>query len=140
MTVDESALAALKYAYKQWDATKGDSGNVWLALCADNISFTSLSDGSPGLEFSRAGSSKEDLVRYLTGLAKDWTMNFYRVDSYLVDGDQVVCRGECSFQNRHTGKKITTPKADFWRFKDGKIVEFSEFYDTAQMNEACKSD
>jgi uncharacterized protein len=32
----------------------------------------------------------------------------------------------------------TTPKADFWTFRDGKVVEFHEFYDTAALIAAGK--
>ena len=28
---------------------------------------------------------------------------------------------------------VDTPKADFWTFRDGKIVEFYELYDTAAL-------
>jgi ketosteroid isomerase-like protein len=28
---------------------------------------------------------------------------------------------------------VSTPKADSWRFADGKAVEFYEFFDTAQV-------
>jgi ketosteroid isomerase-like protein len=31
---------------------------------------------------------------------------------------------------------VSTPKADSWRFADGKAVEFCEFYDTAQLRDA----
>jgi ketosteroid isomerase-like protein len=33
---------------------------------------------------------------------------------------------------------VTTPKVDVWRFRDGKAVEFSEFYDTAQAYAAAQ--
>ena len=33
--------------------------------------------------------------------------------------------------NRKTGKIAETPKVDFWRFRDGKAVEFYEYFDTA---------
>jgi ketosteroid isomerase-like protein len=28
---------------------------------------------------------------------------------------------------------VDTPKIDFWRFRDGKVVEFYEYYDTARV-------
>ena len=50
----------------------------------------------------------------------------------------VVAIGECSFTNRHTGKTVTTPKVDVSQFLHGKIVEVSEFYDTAQTIAAAR--
>ena len=35
------------------------------------------------------------------------------------------------------GKAFDTPKADFWRLRDGKIVEFYEYFDTAQVMAAA---
>jgi ketosteroid isomerase-like protein len=32
---------------------------------------------------------------------------------------------------------VSTPKADVWRMKDGKAVEFYEYYDTAQVHAAA---
>jgi ketosteroid isomerase-like protein len=34
--------------------------------------------------------------------------------------------------------KGATPKADFWTFRNGKAVEFHEFYDTAALIAAAK--
>jgi uncharacterized protein len=56
----------------------------------------------------------------------------YRVDEYIAQGDRVVALCHCSFKNKRTGKILGTPKADFHKFRDGKICEFFEFYDTAQ--------
>jgi len=58
-------------------------------------------------------------------------MNFYRPDEFLAAGDVVLMIGTCSFKNKATGKTFATPKADLWRFEDGKAVEFFEYYDTA---------
>ena len=42
-----------------------------------------------------------------------------------------VARGSTAWINKKTGKKAETPKVDFWRFRDGKAVEFYEYFDTA---------
>jgi ketosteroid isomerase-like protein len=58
-------------------------------------------------------------------------MIYYKVDEFIADGDAVVARGSCAWTNKRTGKRAETPKVDFWRFKDGKAVEFYEYFDTA---------
>ena len=58
-------------------------------------------------------------------------MIYYRVDEYIAQGDRVVALGQVSFKHKKTGKTLATPKADFHKFRDGKISEFFEFYDTA---------
>jgi len=42
-------------------------------------------------------------------------------------------RGSTAWRHKRTGKVADTPKVDFWRFRDGKAVEFYEYYDTAAV-------
>jgi uncharacterized protein len=58
-------------------------------------------------------------------------MIHYTVDEYIAQDDAVFARGSTAWRNKKTGKTVDTPKADFWRFRDGKVVEFYEYYDTA---------
>ena len=60
----------------------------------------------------------------------------YRVDHLVAQGDRVVMLGFCSFRHRKTGKVVSTPKADAWRFEGGMAVEFYEYFDTAQVHAA----
>ena len=55
---------------------------------------------------------------------------------YIAQDDRVVVLGHCAWKFKQTGKIVETPKADSWRFKDGKAVEYYEFYDTAQVHAA----
>jgi len=58
-------------------------------------------------------------------------MIYYCVDEYIAQGDRVVALCQVSFKHNKTGKILFTPKADFHKFRDGKICEFFELYDTA---------
>ena len=138
MSIDKMTLHALKHAYSEWNRTLGGSADVWLGLLADDICFGSLANGADAMKFTEACHSKEAVVDYFKGLAAEWEMKHYRIDDYIVDGDKVVARGDCRFQHRKTGMELTSPKADFWKFKDGKAVEFFEFYDTARAFEAAQ--
>ena len=55
----------------------------------------------------------------------------YTADEFVAQGDRVVMLGSCEWKHRGTGKTVKTPKADVIRMRDGKIVDFMEFYDTA---------
>ena len=39
--------------------------------------------------------------------------------------------GRCTWQHRKSGKKASTPKADFHWMRDGKIRKLQEFHDSA---------
>ena len=129
---ENSNVAALKDAYRQWHETKGGSVAHWLALMADDVKFHSLADGAKAMEFTHASNCKDDVKRYFAGLTGDWEMIFYVIDEYIAQGDRVVALGRCSFKHRKTGKILETAKADFHKFRGDKICEFFEFYDTAK--------
>ena len=80
--------------------------------------------------------SRDQLAQYFAGLKRDWEMIEYVAENFVAQGDRVVMLGHCSWRNRHTGKVVATPKADSWRFADGKAIEFYEYYDTAQLRDA----
>ena len=74
----------------------------------------------------------------MSGLIAMFEMIHYTVDFYVAEDDRVVAVGSTSWRNRETGEKFDTPKVDIVRFKDGKITEFFEIYDTAAVL-ACGS-
>lgn len=132
MSTEDSNVAVLKEAYRQWHDTKAGSVDHWLALMTDDVKFRSLAEGAKPMEFTRTSTCKDDVKRYFAGLTGDWQMIYYRMDEYIAQGDRVVALGSCSFEHKKTGKILETPKADFHKFRDGKICEFFEFYDTAR--------
>jgi len=130
---EQRNIAILKDTYVAWDACKGADASVWTKLVAPAFMMHSLAEGREHMEFTAKICCPADFDRYFEGLARDWSMNFYRIDRYVAQGNMVVALGECSFTNRHTGKTVTTPKVDVFQFLHGKIVEVSELYDTAQI-------
>jgi ketosteroid isomerase-like protein len=132
MANENENVAILKTAYRLWHDTKGKSVDHWLDNMTDDVKFRSLAEGAKRMEFTRTSSCKDEVRHYFAGLTADWEMIYYRVDEYVAQGDRVVALGQISFKNKHTGKILETPKADFHKFRDDKICEFFEFYDTAQ--------
>ena len=137
MTQEESNIAILKDAYRAWHKTKGDS-KVWMDILADEIAFGSAADGRPGLDFTKARASKQEVAKYFKGLKQDWEMEFYHINEFVAQGERVVALAEVSWINRQTGKLLRMPKADVWMLKDGKATQFMEFYDSQKAIEACQ--
>ena len=92
-----------------------------------------LAGGAPGAEFTVECRSRTDFVRYLEGLTRDWEMIHYETSVFAADNDRVVMLGSTAWRNRRTRKVVDTPKADLVTFRNGRIVDFSEFYDTAKL-------
>ena len=132
MSQEDAQVNLLKEAYKKWHETKAGSVDHWLELMTDDIQFRSLAAGAPNMEFTRTSACKDEVKEYFSQLTSQWEMISYTVNEYIAQDNRVVALGNCSFRNRQTGKILDTPKADFHTFREGKICEFFEFYDTAQ--------
>jgi ketosteroid isomerase-like protein len=138
MTVEADNIAILKRAYEDWDRSKGAGTDYMMAVFHENVRLTSLADGADPVAFTSARKGKEDFLNYIDGLTRDWEMIFYRVDEYIAQGERVVAIGSTSWRNKKTRKILTTPKVDIWRMKNGKAIEFAEYYDTAKLIAAAQ--
>lgn len=134
--MEQQNTQVLREAYKKWHDEKASkaAADHWLGIMADKIDFRSVGVALPGVPLSQAGTSKADVGVYLGTLRRDWEMLYYNVEDYVAQGDRVTAITNVSFRHRGTGKVVTTPKADVWRFDtDGKAVAFFEYYDTAAL-------
>ncbi|HJS03719.1 MAG TPA: nuclear transport factor 2 family protein [Variovorax sp.] len=134
MTEEESNnVALLKKGYALWNQSKADCEGVscWMALLSDDVQWRSLAAGAAGMEFTRACRSKDEVQNYFQELGKDWELLSYDANEFIAQGDRVVMLGSCEWKHRGTGKIVKSPKADVHRLRDGKVVDFMEFYDTA---------
>ena len=137
MSDEARNVEVLRHAYRRWSDTRGGSVDDWMKICADEIAFGSIAQGSPeGAKYLTAYHNKEQLREYFAGLAHDWEMIEFVAENFVAQGDRVVMLGRCAWKYKRTGKVVWTPKADSWRFANGKAVEFYEFYDTAQVHQA----
>ena len=132
MSQEDAQINLLKEAYQRWHDTKAGSVDHWLELMTDDIQFRSLAGGAANMEFTKTSTCKDEVKQYFSQLTSQWEMIHYTIQEYVAQGNRVVALGSCSFRNRQTGKILDTPKADFHKFRAGKICEFFEFYDTAQ--------
>jgi len=132
MQAESDNLALIREAYQQWHDSRGASVGKWLDLMSHGVRFRSLAGGAAGLEFSRDCANRDEVARYFAELGNDWDMIHYTVDELIAQGDRVIMLGSCGWKNRRTGIAVQTPKADFLRMKDGKVIEFFEFFDTAK--------
>jgi uncharacterized protein len=138
MSDEARNVEMLKQAYGRWGETSGHSADDWMKICADDIAFGSIAEGrSQAARYLTSYSSRDALKEYFAGLTRDWEMVESKVDHYVAQGDRVVALGHCSWRFKKTGKVVSTPKCDSWRIENGKVVEFFEYYDTAQVMAAA---
>lgn len=137
MANEAENVALLKHAYGRWHDTKAGSVGDFLAIVDDHVLWGSIPRGQAPLEFATQYNSKSALHAYFDGLTTEWAMLHYTIDQYVADGDMVVARGSTSWKNKKSGKTFETPKVDVWRFKNGKAIEFYEYFDTATVMAAA---
>jgi ketosteroid isomerase-like protein len=96
------------------------------------VKFRSLAEGAKAMAFTRTSRWKDEVRGYFAGLTSEWEMLSYTIDEYIAQSDRIVAVGNCAFKHKKTGKILEALKADFHKFRAGKICEFLEFYDTAK--------
>jgi uncharacterized protein len=133
----ETAIEGLKAAYKAWSDTRGGSIETWGNLLADTVDFRSLADGRLGIPWTKTRRSPAEVREYLHGLTSTFAMDHYTIDRIVCQDDTIVVICSTGWRNKATGKRFDTPKVDVWRVKDGKIISFFEYYDTAAVGEAA---
>jgi ketosteroid isomerase-like protein len=116
--------------------TKGDGHDCIFDAIADDVLWRSV--GPPSrLPFARSRRGRDEVRAYFRALNQDWEMISYKVNELIGQRDRVVALADVCFCHRQTGKLVATLKADVFRLRDDKIVEFCEFFDTAAAVEAA---
>ena len=135
---EEENVDSILRGYEMWRNRDPGGIDYWMGLIADDVRWRSITDGAPGMEFSRECSGKDDVRRYFAELAADWQMVEFQLDEVIAQRDRVVAVGTCAWRHIRTGRTVSTPKVDLFRMKDGKVTEFFEMFDTAKAYAAAR--
>ncbi|MEP3478211.1 MAG: nuclear transport factor 2 family protein [Fuerstiella sp.] len=140
MSVEQN-VRKLRMGYAAWSVSKGEAIDYWISLIGENIRWSSVVDeSSPGMGFAVDCRSKDEVQSYFNNLGAIWEMVFFDFEETVAQDDRVIVFANCKWKNRVTGKSVETKKIDAFRFKDGKIIEFQEFFDTAKAIAASTPD
>jgi ketosteroid isomerase-like protein len=78
---------------------------------------------------------RKAVLEALGGIAKEYVLERYEPRIILVEGDRAAVMSDVAFQQRSTGRTVSTQLANFLRFRDGKLVEFREFANSFDLVE-----
>lgn len=67
----------------------------------------------------------------------EWDGFTVNPETLLQDGDAVVALGRYRGTFRATGRAIDAQFAHVWTLRDGRVVQFQQYVDTAQVARAC---
>ena len=137
-TAETENARVVKAIYGGWSGSKGAGVDDVGRYIAEDVQWRSLADGRPGAAFTAARSGRDAALAYLFELTANWSMNYYEVKNVITEGDFAVVIADISWTNKKSQKTFEGEKVDVIRFSDGKIAEFSEYYDTIGLIEASQ--
>lgn len=106
---------------------KGDIPSVLGALAPD-VHWTEA-EGGPygGVSIGPEGV----LEKVFMPIGAQWDGFTVVPAEFIADGATVVALGEYSGTYKATGKSFKAPFAHVWKFRDGKVISFQQYTDTA---------
>ena len=100
--------------------TLADDVRWWVAPVA-NVPYTGARSGHAGAaEFFALLAQCEDVLQF-------------EPRDFIAQGDQVVVRGQYAGRVKETGREFSTYFIHIFTVRDGKIVNFDEYTDTAAI-------
>ncbi|WP_425044753.1 nuclear transport factor 2 family protein [Primorskyibacter sp. S87] len=123
----------VREAYARWNACKGTDLNLWDEYTTEDLCLRSLGSGNHGLDFSCPREGRAQMHEYLKDLTDAFELQHWTMEETISQGDKVVGIGKTAWKHRARGIPVETPVVIVCRFRDGKVCEFSEYYDTASF-------
>lgn len=114
-------------------------GNVpaILELLTNDIKWT-----CPGpttiLPYARVYKGKKEVAEFFKLINDNKEFPKFEVREYIAEGDKVVALGYWDAKSKKTGKPYSGDWAMVFNFRDGKISEHREYYDTYGEANASK--
>lgn len=118
-----AALADLLAAFVSGDRER-------LTACYDDdVEWLFL---APATVFPFAGArrGRVEVAKGFDLLFENYQMTEYRTEALIVDGEWASTLGTGQMLQRATGRTIHIRTANFYRFRDGKVVEYRGFTDS----------
>jgi ketosteroid isomerase-like protein len=123
---------AIETAIRDAYAARARNDAAELALIfAPDATFRDM--GHPAYCSAAATSKGPEIRTALEKLCEVFPASGYDLTSMITEGDRaaVICRA--NFRYAPTGESLTLDLMQFWTFKDGKVIELLEFFDTAHV-------
>jgi len=71
----------------------------------------------------------------MAGIAERFSLEEYKREVVIAEGDRAALMSDVSFKQRATGRMLRFRTANFLRFQDDRLIEFREFVDTFDVVE-----
>ncbi len=129
---DRKALEGIVTAF--YEARAAGDREKAMSWAAPDVSFCIVASGRMAAMGQRV-SEPEALDAVVQQLFADWDMSRMKTPSLHIDGDTVFAHRTGVLRYVPTGREIETEYIDRFTFKDGKIIDLTEFVDTLLIAE-----
>ena len=115
-------------------------GNVQaiLDMCTDDITWT-----CPGpteiLPYAQVHKGKKGVENFFRDIYANKDFPSFEIYEYISEGDKVVALGHWDAKSKKTGNPYSGDWAMVFKFRDGKLYEHKEYYDSYVEAMASKS-
>ena len=93
---------------------------------------------APELPYAGVFRGVAGAAKYFEGIAQALEPSGLAVDQYVCEGEHIVAVGRWGGRARASGKTFDTPMALYFRFRDGKMIDFRGHEDSAVTLGAIK--
>lgn len=123
---EQDNLAIVQQAYRFY--LDGKVQEI-LNLCADDIEWDQ--PRTEGISFSGKRRGRGEVEQFFTQLANDQEALQFEPREYIAQADRVVALGHYVWSVRETDRNYEADWAHVFTLRDGKVVQFKEYTDTA---------
>lgn len=127
----QTAAAANKDLLSRcYDAYALSDPEPLVSLFDDEASYNSVARCD---DFSFAGPchGRRAVLDNIARIHADYDLEKYAINRMIAQDDLVAVHADVGFRYKSTGNLVAIDKVDLFRMRDGKIIEFNEFFDTA---------
>ena len=133
MSTDSATLEIVQKLYEAFG--RGDLPAI-LSHLAEDVTWKYL--GPAEIPFGGTRHGKEQVAQFFAAIAGSLEVQDFGVDRFIAQGDMVVALGHERMRVKTTGRTYETQWAHVFTLRDGKIVEFREYADSAAVAEAFR--
>jgi ketosteroid isomerase-like protein len=109
-------------------------GDLTPMLSALHPDVVWTSHGPPDqLRFAGKHVGRDNCLAGLSLMAADFALHSYEVVELVAEGDIVWMQARLETSRRTGGPRHVIDVANRWRFRDGKVMSITEYYDSASM-------
>ncbi len=121
----------VQQVYENFKGTSFRSADMQslLGLCSDDVEWQ-----VPEMENVRYCGKRrgiESVRDFFSAIADDLELLQFEPQEFIAQGDKVVALGHYSWRVKATGREFSSEWAHVYTVRDGKIIRFHEYMDTA---------